>query len=469
MADLLRSQARINGLTSPRELVNTSSKWRKWLAENLSPSQSTELIESWLFNARDKQCPPSKPYRIWMGCTGRGTGKNLVLSHHLHREAALNPGRAGFMAAMTRSEVISVIVGHPECGVMVTQDPANPCTFKQYRGVYRVEWANGAYAEIQTSEEPEGGRGHHYAFGVCDEIGTWTKRVDRFGATLFENLELALRAGPHPRMFIATSPRPVELVRRLLKEGETPDSEVIVYRESLLDNAANLPASYIASVLRRFKGTRLYDQEVSGLLLDDLENAILTHDMLNTDRVAEVDLPEMVRVVIGCDPALKKKKKSDKTGISVAGRCELGHLYALENRSFRGTPTEWGSELVRLSYKYENASIVAEDNVIGDAIQNVVQGCVAEGDPMPRVMQRTASKSKAKRAEPILGYHERHEAHLVGDSDSMRALQDQLCLFTPLEWGGDGSPDDADSYVYAGTELMLSAQSNWDDMVAANG
>ena len=463
MAARLRSLAVSNGKVSPLHLVVDSPEIQNWLSNNLTPAQSKELIECWEFKARHKQLPPPGDWRIWLGCTGRGTGKNLAFSKFLHLEALANPGRAGFMAARTRGEVHSVVVGHPECGVLVTQEPDNPCQFKQKRGVYQIQWANGAYAEVQTAEEPDGARGHHYAFGIADEIATWKRKVDERGLTLWENLDIATRAGPHPRFGASTTPRPVKLVRDLLKDAEDPSSDVVVYRESLLDNAANLSPAYLRSLLKRYKGTRLYEQEIEGVLLNDLDNAILSHDQLLADWVDEP--PPIDRYMIGCDPALKTKKRSDSTGIVVTGRAD-DHLYALENRTGKYTPQAWGAELVRLSAKYENAPIVAEDNVIGDAIRDIIGGAVRPGEPKPRVLQRTATRSKAARAEPILAYHERHEAHLTGQDDDMKALADQLCLFTSLKWEGEGSPDAADAYVLAGSELMLRQSQSWDDWQA---
>ena len=396
--------------------------------------------------------------------TGRGWGKNTVGSHFAHAKAAAHPGRAGFLAARTKGDVSKVIIGHPESGLLVTQDPRNPCTFKRHEGI--VRWANGAYAEVQTSEEPEGGRGPHYAWGFADEIGTWKRTADAFGLTLWENLDLATRAGPHPQIFAASTPRYVALVRQLLADAKDASSGVVLATGTLLDNAANLAPSYVRAMLRKYKGSRLERQEILGELLADLVGAILTLETINANRVEIEDVPEIARYMIGCDPALKKKKKSDKTGINVSGRGIDEHLYSFEDRSDRMSPNEWGSELVRLSAKYDNAPIVAEDNVIGEAIETIIFGCVASGQPRPRVIRRTAKASKAKRAEPILAYHERGEAHFVGTDQ--KATEDQLCQFTATGWEGEGSPDEADANVWAATELMLGERTTWDEAVAAN-
>jgi phage terminase large subunit-like protein len=106
--------------------------------------------------------------------------------------------------------------------------------------------------------------------------------------------------------------------------------------------------------------------------------------------------------------------------------------------------------------------MVAEDNFGGEMVESVIRGI----DATVNVKRRTATRSKTKRAEPILAFFERGEAHIVGEQ---QALEDQLVQFTPSGYVGDASPDDADAMVWAATELMLGSTSSWDDMVAANG
>lgn len=467
LADQLRLKAVANGKVSPLHFVVSSPETQNWLSNHLTPAQSTELIESWAFKARHNQIPPSGKWRIWLVKTGRAFGKTTMLSEFCHDKADAMPGKAGFIAARTNADVAKVIVGHPTSGLIATQRPHNPCEFKRHLGV--VKWANGAYAEVQTSEEPEGARGPHYSWGGADEIATWKKTQGSDGLTLWDNLQFALRAKPGSgavsQMIAATTPRPVALIRSLEKQAAEGDV-VRMVTGTMLDNAANLDPLAVEYFLKQYKGTRLERQEIYGETLSDVDGAIVTMDLLLEDWVDEA--PPIARHMIGCDPALKTKKRSDKTGIVVNGRGADDHLYAIENRTGKYTPQGWGSELVRLSAKYDNASIVAEDNVIGDAIRDIVHGCVKSGEPRPRIIQRTSTRSKAARAEPILAFHERHEAHLTGASGEMKALADQLCLFTSLKYEGEGSPDDADAYVLAGAELMLRQSQSWDDWLAVN-
>ena len=118
--------------------------------------------------------------------------------------------------------------------------------------------------------------------------------------------------------------------------------------------------------------------------------------------------------------------------------------------------------VVETYHEYNASAVVAEDNVLGDAISSIIRGI----DPSIRVLQRTARKKKHKRAEPILAYFERDEAHIVGVQND---LEDQLVQFTPSGYVGDHSPDDADALVWAASELMpIHGVANWQATAAAN-
>lgn len=400
---------------------------------------------------------------MWVCFTGKGWGKNRVMAEFAHVKAAAHPDFAGFLAARTTDDVKKTIVGDTESGLLVTQRPENPCEFKTHP-TSRVVWRNGAHADVHTSEEPDRSRGKNYLWGIADEVSTWKRTVDFDGNDCFTNLDFSLRAGKRAgiraQMVIGTTPRPNKLIRDLFARAKDDPS----YRLSIgtmYDNADNLADGYIEAV-ERHKGTRLWRQEGLGELLMDLEDAILNTDMLDASRCAPEDVPDMARVVVAVDVALSSNKKSDKTGIEAVGNGVDGDLYALANRSCKMSPDGWSRRVVDTCHEFDTHTVVAETNVIGDAIRTLIE----YHDKNIRVIGVHARSAKHQRAEPILAYHERGEAHIVGDQPE---LENDLVQFTPTGWGGDGSPDDADAYVHGARELMLGHETSWDDMIAING
>src|SRR3546814_1745867 len=61
-----------------------------------------------------------------------------------------------------------------------------------------------------------------------------------------------MRLGQWPRIVATTTPRPVPLLRRLVREGD-----VVVTRGRTAENGANLPGSFLSAMESGYQGTRL--------------------------------------------------------------------------------------------------------------------------------------------------------------------------------------------------------------------
>lgn len=254
----------------------------------------------------------------------------------------------------------------------------------------------------------------------------------------WDNLQFALRIGVHPRVLISTTPRPVALLKEIIADPAT-----VVTRGRTYDNAANLSPIFLASIRRRYEGTRIGRQELEGEVLEDVQGALWSR--ANIDKLRVAAAPEFSRVVIAIDPAVSSGEDSDETGIIVAGLGVDGHGYVLEDASDRYTPTEWASKAVVLFHKYKADRVIAETNQGGAMVESTLRVI----DPNMPYKGVHASRGKIVRAEPVSALYEQGRAHHVG---AFPELEDQLCSFTP---GSTKSPDQLDAAVYAMTELMV--------------
>ena len=66
---------------------------------------------------------------------------------------------------------------------------------------------------------------------------------------------------------------------------------------------------------REYMGTRLGRQELEGEMLSDLEGALISRDDLDKYRILREEIPELSRVVVAVDPALKAREDHDESGI----------------------------------------------------------------------------------------------------------------------------------------------------------
>lgn len=411
--------------------------------------RNVRFADPWEKTARANQRPPEGDWRIWALITGRGWGKNRVQAEFAHAKARELRGSAGFIAGRTLGDVGRYVVNHPESGLLVTQKPDNPCRFVQVKGGgFVVRWANGSFADVHTSDEPDRARGGHYAWGIADEVASWKRVVDFEGNTTWDNLQFGLRAGRQPQMVAGSTPRRgSKLVRWLMEEGERDLSSVRLSRGGTAENAANLSASYLEFVEGRYGGTHLGRQELDGQLLPDVEGAIVTSDMVEASRIMIGDgmkLPvELRRIAVGVDPS----GGAAEQGIVAAARGVDDHAYVLTDRSGIFKPEGWGRRAVELLGQHGGDLIVAERNYGGDMVESTIRTV----DRNVRVKVVTASRGKHVRFEPVGSLYEQRRVHHVGSFDQ---LEDEVCCFTATGYEGEASPNRADAMVWALWELF---------------
>lgn len=271
----------------------------------------------------------------------------------------------------------------------------------------------------------------------CDELA-----VFRYAREAWDQLQFGLRLGQHPRTFISTTPKPTVLLRELLKRS---DGSVVTSRGSTFDNAANLAPKALQEFLLRYEGTRLGRQELYGELIEDVEGALWSLALIESNRR---ELGNIVRRVVSVDPAVTNTANSDETGIIVISRDRDGHGYVEADRSMRGSPLEWASRVVQVFDEFECDSVVVEVNQGGDMVTQTLR-TVRSHLPIREVR---ATKGKRLRAEPISAMYEQGRVHHVG---VFRELEEQMTSWTPDD---ADSPDRLDALVHGFTELMQGGQ-----------
>jgi predicted phage terminase large subunit-like protein len=257
-------------------------------------------------------------------------------------------------------------------------------------------------------------------------------------------LMFGLRLGQHPRVVVATTPRPTKLVRGLLaRQGH----DVVVTRGSTYENRDNLAPGFFTHIVNKYEGTRLGRQELLAEVLSDTPGALW--------RLEQIDLarrewaPELQRVVVGIDLAVSSSEGSDETGIIVCGRDERGHGYVLEDLSGRYDPAGWASAAIRAYYRHGADRIVAEVNMGGDMVESTLRTI----DTNVSYTAVRASRGKFTRAEPVAALYDQGRVHHVG---GFPELEDQMAGFVAdLDRAKFGSPDRVDALVWALTELLI--------------
>ena len=301
----------------------------------------------------------------------------------------------------------------------------------------RIVWPNGAIAELFSAEDPDGLRGHQFEVAWCDEICKW-----RYSGETWDMLQFALRLGDHPRQVVTTTPRPIKLLKDILKASGT-----FLTKMSTRENAANLAPGFLQAIVGRYHGTRLGRQELEAEILEEREDALWSRSMIERERQSKY--PELTRIVVAVDPPATSGPKADACGVIVAGCGVDGRGYILEDASASGlSPVKWATLAVSRYNSYQADRIVVEVNQGGDMVETIVH----QVDPTVAVTSVHATRGKWLRAEPVAALYERG---LVSHVGQFCELEDELCDFGPDGLSNGHSPDRLDALVWALTSLML--------------
>ncbi len=351
--------------------------------------------------------------------------------------AKLGPIHVGFIAK-TPADARKVMIDSPAgSGIVNVSHPSerpsyNPSTKLLY-------WPNGSTGTVYSSKEYESLRGpaHHLIWG--DEIGSW-----HYPQETWDNAMFGLRLGPNPRAIVTSTPRPIPIIKDLFSRSGT---DVAITSGSTYENVGHLPPRFLKTILDKYKGTILGQQEIYAKLISDDPRALWSRTLLEDKRIRILKHPELKRTVVSIDPPATSGPNSDECGIvgAALGIDDRGYLLEDASVSF-ATPKKWGRAAVVLYHKISANWIVAEANNGGEMVSEVIHSI----DPNVPVELVHASKGKFARAEPVSSLYEQYKISHVG---TFGELEDQLCNWVP---GGEyASPDRLDALVWAFTKLMV--------------
>lgn len=431
-------------MNTAMRLAALSPDDRQAVLADLSEADLAALEYEWRVWARPDQLPPDPAlwpvWRTWVMLAGRGAGKTRAAAEYIRAEVeSCRHARVAIIGPTAASIRRDMVEGNS--GLLAIAPPWFRPSYEP--SSLRIVWPNGAIAYLLSSEEPDRARGLNTSLAWADEVSSWNHPEANW-----DMVQLGLRIpgplGDSPRVVVSTTPKPGPLLKAILAAPTT-----VVTRASTRDNAANLDASTIQYLTDKYGGTRLGRQELDGEMLDDVEGALWTRDLLEACRIRRGTPDQYRRIVVAVDPPGGSARTNAECGLVVVARGHDGHGYVLADLSDRMSPEQWARTAVN-AYRTWNADrIVAEQNFGGAMVESTIRS-VDRNVPVRMVV---ASRGKQLRAEPISALYEQHRVHHVGD---FPLLEDQMCGWNPAENGP--SPDRVDALVWACTELLAKPQ-----------
>ena len=423
---------------SPAELLASQPDLLREEMAKLTPETKAKLLYKWRgWWARPNQLAPEGNWSTWMILAGRGFGKTRSGSEWIKEKEAAGVRRFALVAE-TAADARDVMVEGPS-GIRNIYPKRLAPTYEPSKR--RLTWPSGAVATLYNGTEPDQLRGPEHGAAWVDELAKY-----HYPQEMWDNLQFGLRMGDHPQTVVTTTPRPIPVIRGIISDPNT-----VITRGSTFENASNLAESFLATVKKKYEGTRLGRQELFAEILNDMPGALWTQETIDACRIEKIPSGVvLVRVVVAVDPSgvNGEEDSGDTVGIIVAGLGSDEHVYVLHDGSLKGAPTEWGRRAVQAYHTFAADRLVAENNYGGAMVEHVIRTV----DPNVSYKAVSASRGKVLRAEPVAALYEQGRVHHVG---AFPALEDQMTLFGPRGYIGAGSPDRLDAMVWATTDLAL--------------
>lgn len=444
---------------------------REEFLSNLSDSDKEQLKYDWNFWARPKQIMPPGDWRYWLLLAGRGFGKGMAGSNAVIQEVAKASKRGKKLSiALIGSNIseIEKVMINGKSGILSQGDPKKAPTY--VGGTKReLTWReNGkviAVAHAITGEKPEAIRGFEFDLVWIDELAKF-----KYLSKIWEQLKFASGRINPPRTIITTTPKPLPILRALVNNPKCYVTTGSSYENHFLSE------DYIEEI-NQYKGTRLGDQEINGIILDDTKGALWSRDLIkkldliqyqqkyhkdwNKDNDFTLDdfLRDMERIIIAVDPATTANMRSDETGIIVVAKDKQGYGYVIDDLSGKHKVEAWTTIVNKAYLRYNAAYVVAEVNQGGEMVESLLKNV----NKAIKVISIHAKDGKISRAEPVsLLYDQGKIFHM---KENFLLLEDQMCNFVGKHVKADEddldidskivSPDRMDAMVYGLTELFI--------------
>jgi phage terminase large subunit-like protein len=384
---------------------------------------------------------------------GRGWGKTRTGAEWIRQKVC--SGQAGFIALIGKTPADCRDVMIEKKGGLLSVFPPHQRPVYQ-PSLRKVTFHNGAVAMTYGGSHPDMLRGPEHDCGWGDEPAAWqypeTMDMFRFG----------LRLGNKPQAIMTTTPRPTQLMKKLLYQvnnaGEIlrdpagnpyPNLRTAVSRGSTWENKNNLAETFLEDMTTTYEGTRLGRQELYAEMLTDTPGALWTQEMLDKCRYTppfdgeKIIMPQFVLVVVAVDPAISDTDVSCETGIIVVALGIDGFGYVIEDCTSTGDPTKWGNAVDKAFHEHKADRATAEVNQGGDMVKYVMQ-TINNRIPVKKVH---ASRGKVARAQPVAALYEQGRIKHIG---SHPKLEDQMTTWVP----GDELCDRLDALVWGITDIF---------------
>jgi predicted phage terminase large subunit-like protein len=265
---------------------------------------------TWVASAHKYQIPPplEMDYTVWMMLAGRGAGKTRSAAEALWWWAWTNPGSRCLVLAPTSND-IKFTCFEGQSGLLACIPVELVVDYNKQD--HQIKMSNGSIIRGISADSYERLRGPQFHFAWCDELAAFQYLKE---GEAWDMMMMGLRLGDKPRVIVTTTPRPKDLILDLVgREGD----DVVIDRASTYENEKNLASTFRAQ-LEQYKGSKLYEQEVMGKIIDLEDGKVVSRSMFKM-YPHDKPFPKFEYIVQSYDSAYTDKTYNDPTAMTTWG------------------------------------------------------------------------------------------------------------------------------------------------------
>lgn len=263
---------------------------------------------AWVTGAHAYQIPPplEQDYHVWMMLAGRGAGKTRSAAEALWWWCWVVPGSRALVLAPTSNDLkFTCFEGQSGLLACIPQE----LILDYNKQDHQIKLVNGSIIRGISADSYERLRGPQFHFAWCDELAAFT-----YIQEAWDMMQFGLRLGDSPKVIVTTTPRPKDLILELVgREGD----DVIIDRASTYDNKDNLAPTF-QKQLEQYKGSKLYQQEVLGEIVDLEDGKVVSRDMFRLWPAGK-PFPKFEYIIQSYDCAFTDKQHNDPTAMTTWG------------------------------------------------------------------------------------------------------------------------------------------------------
>ena len=262
----------------------------------------------WVAEAHRYQIPPplEMDYHVWMMLAGRGAGKTRSAAEALWWWSWLIKDCRALVLAPTSND-LKFTCFEGQSGLLACIP--EPLILDYNKQDHHIKLVNGSSIRGISADSYERLRGPQFHYAWCDELAAF-----QYIQEAWDMMQFGLRLGNSPKVIVTTTPRPKDLILELVgREGD----DVVIDRASTYENADNLAPTF-RKQLEQYRGTKLYQQEVMGEIVDLEDGKVISRDMFKLWPSTK-PLPKFEYILQSYDCAFSEKEHNDPTACTTWG------------------------------------------------------------------------------------------------------------------------------------------------------